>query len=303
MRLSGSGALARARLVVGSRVHEVLVAPVTLVLLGGSACVAPDEPCAVNRVPLLWTTPGDSASGELGGMLVPVEHEGRSGYLAIDTGSGLTFLYLGEDGPEYVPEAGTVRIGCETLSLPGRSFGADDPSGLGILGVLGADFFLTVTTDFDPAAGTITRYPGGGGPQGTEGWTALPYEDVQHHCLLRLTVDGVPLRLMWDTGSPHLLWVGAEGRPGDEPSLAQDVEGGRFPMFAGPGQLEIPGLAHESRPVPVILRAPRFPYFEGTVEALGGDLQGLAGQSVFGWRRLVFEPAARVLRVGPLPER
>lgn len=118
---------------------------------------------------------------------------------------------------------------------------------------------------------------------------------------MRVNVDGVPLRLMWDTGSPHLLWVGAEGRPGDEPSLAQDVEGSRFPMFAGPARLEIAGL--EPREAPVILRAPRFPYFEGTVEALGGNLHGLAGQSVFGWRRLVFDPAARVIRIGPLPAR
>lgn len=144
------------------------------VLLAVLACrpvplAAGSEPegCAVNRVQLLWTTPGDAATGELGGMLVPVEHEGRSAFLAIDTGSGLTFLYLGVDGPEYVPEVGTVTIGCETLTLPGRGAGAGAQEDEDIVGVLGADFFLSLTCDFDPAAGTITRYPGGGRPAGT----------------------------------------------------------------------------------------------------------------------------------------
>lgn len=47
------------------------------------------------------------------------------------------------------------------------------------------------------------------------------------------------------------------------------------------------------------LRAVRFPYFEGTVEALGGHVDGLAGQSVFGFRRIVVDPPRGVIHLEP----
>lgn len=271
-----------------------------LLALGGCVAARADvpreeqRPCAVNVVPITWTTPGDERTGELGGMTVPVELDGRMAWLAIDTGSALTFLHLGEDGPEYEPYAGTVRIGCETLELPGRGgLPVEDPD---IVGVLGATFFTDVPSVFDPVSATITRHREGGLPPPDPRETQLAYEDVLGHVLVRLEADGTPLRLMWDTGSPHLLWVGARGRPGDERAVAQDVLGGRFPMYVGRAEVGVAG--EPTRPM-TVLRAPRFPYFEGTVEALGGDLQGLAGQSVFGRRRMSFDPLRRVIRLGP----
>lgn len=230
-------------------------------------------------------------------MVVPVTFEGRAGALAIDTGSALTFLYTGKDSAEYTPRAGTVTIGSETLELPGRNFEASDETGAHIVGVLGAEFLLDATTEFDPVALTITRFEAA---PDTRGWVAVPMEDVRGHIILTLTIDGRARRLMWDTGSPHVLLIGEGARPGDRESLAEDVEGTRFPIYAGPCELRVPG---EPARTITALRAPSFPYFEGTVRALGGNIDGLAGQSVFGRRRLVFSRATQVLYVAPPGQR
>lgn len=228
-------------------------------------------------------------------MIVPVRFEGREGALAIDTGSALTFLYTGKGSAKYTPRAGTVTIGSQTFDLPGRNFEAGDETGAHIVGVLGAEFLLDATTEFDPVALTITRFEAGAAPD-TRGWAAVSLEDVGGHIILTLTIDGRLRRLMWDTGSPHVLLIGEGARPGDAESLAEDAEGTRFPIYAGPSELRIPG--HPARTI-TALRAPSFPYFEGTVRALGGNIDGLAGQSVFGRRRLVFNRSSHTLYVAP----
>lgn len=249
-----------------------------------------------SRVPIVFTTAGD-ASGVIGGMAAPVAYDGRVSYLAIDTGSALSFLYLGESGPEYRPRVGRVRIGDEVLMLPGRGLAAADETAIGIIGVLGADYFVQKPCLFEPALARITRYPDGLPPSVAQLATPVPFEQVLGHILVRLTVDGRPLRLMWDTGCPHILWLGEAGRPGDVESLGEDVEGSRFPMYAGSGLL---GLHGEPPRSVTVLRAPRFPYFEETVRALGGGIDGLAGQSVFGMRSMAFEPRSGTIHVGRL---
>ncbi|MEW6745971.1 MAG: hypothetical protein AB1486_24800 [Planctomycetota bacterium] len=267
-----------------------------LALAACAATQAPAPPPPPNRIPIVFTTPGDAETGEIGGMVIPVRHDGKEAFLAIDTGSALSFLYLGEGGPEFVAQAGTVEIGSETFKLPGRNLAAEDETGAGIIGVLGASFFMEVPTVFDPVAASITRYPGGTQPPDSHGYTTISYEDIEGHVIVTLPADGVPLRLLWDTGCPHLLWIGVEGEPGDSRSTAQDIEGERFDIYEGTASIVLG--AEGSRDI-VTLRAPRFPYFEGIAEALGGNIQGLAGQSVFGRRRMMFDPAAHVIHLGP----
>jgi hypothetical protein len=251
-------------------------------------------PCTVNSVPIeIDASAADVASGEIGGMKIPVTFEGRAGWLGVDTGSALTFLYLGRDGPEYVENAGTVQLGCESLALPGRNFEDEDPS---IVGVLGADVIIGTPSVFDPIARVFARHLDGSAPGGTEGYSILPFENVRDHALVRLTADGRSLRMMWDTGSPHLLWVGEMGQPGDVKTYVSDIEGTIFPVWIGSADVELAG--EPSRAIRV-LRAPEFPYFEETVRILGGDIQGLAGQSTLGHRRLVFDPIERRMLLGP----
>jgi hypothetical protein len=255
---------------------------------------AGEGPCVVSTIPIaIDTRKADRESGEIGGMKVPVVFEGREGFLAIDTGSALTFLYLGNDGPEYVEHAGTVELGCERVPLPGRNFEDEDPS---IVGVLGADVMITVPSAFDPIAATFTRHLDGTRPDGTEGYSELAFENVRDHALVRLDANGRNLRLMWDTGSPHLLWVGEMGEPGDVKTYVSDVEGTVFPVWIGSASVVLGGEpARDLR----VLRAPEFPYFETTVEILGGDIQGLAGQSTLGHRRIVFDPDGSRMLLGP----
>jgi len=270
--------------------HSLLSRASVLAVLALAACSATSP----NVVPLEFTTPGDRSSGELGGMVVPIEIDGRPAKLAIDTGSARTFLYLHGDAPEWIDEHALVRIGDEELMLPGRNLGPDVETDDEIVGVLGADFFLARPTTFDPSAGTITRHANE--ERAFDGVSELAYEDVGQHVIVRLRADGEALRLMWDTGCPHLLWIGRDGRAGDAEQTAEDVEGGRFPMYVGTAEVEI---AREPARAISTLRAPRFPYFEGTVRALGGGIDGLAGQSVFGWRRMTFDPRRRVIVLGP----
>ena len=282
--------------------------------LVAAGCDRRVEPATrVNAVPLVFTEIAGHGwrapeSGEFGGVAIPVAHRAsdgawRVGYLAMDTGSALTFLHLGRDGARYVEHAGEVRIGGETFRLPGRNFDEDEDRGIGIIGVLGADYLLGVPSVFDARHGLITRYPGDVGEKigeraidGIETVTEIPFEDVGGHIVVTIRADGRDLRLMWDTGCPHLLWLGESGRPGDEEHTGQDVEGGRFPMYFGVACLELPGEGAVEIPA---LRVPRFPYYEGTVESLGGNIQGLAGQSVFGRRVMVFDSARGVIRLGP----
>lgn len=122
-------------------------------------------------------------------------------------------------------------------------------------------------------------------------------EDVKGHIVLTLTIDARVRRLIWDTGAMHLLLLGEQERPGDTRSLAEDIEGTRFPIYIGPSELQVSG---EPTRTITTLRAPAFPYFEGTVKALGGNIDGLAGQSVFGHRRLLFSRSTHTLYVAPL---
>lgn len=259
-----------------------------------AACSGPC-PRATNVVPIVLTTESEAGSEEIGGMIVPVTFEGKGASLAIDTGSSLTFLYTGKDSAAYTPRAGCVTIGQESFDLPGRNLEAEDETGAHIVGVLGAEFLLEATTEFDPRRKRITRYADGSAPN-TRGWTRIPMEDVCGHIIVTLTIDGRERRLMWDTGSPHLLLVGEGAGQEDTESLAEDVEGGRFPIYVGFATLRVSDVAERRVRA---LRAPRFPYFERTVEVLGGNIDGLAGQTVFGHRRLLFCRDTRSLFVAP----
>ena len=131
---------------------------------------------------------------------------------------------------------------------------------------------------------------------GAPGAFSVPFDEVLHHALVPILIDGVAVRLMFDTGGGHTLWVGAEGQPGDTPTRVQDAEGTIFTIYTGTGVVTLPG--QPPRTVPVA-RAPAFPYFEGTAAALGGNLQGLLGVTTFPGERLLFDGATSTLWVVP----
>src|SRR5215208_2011778 len=62
---------------------------------------------ATHEVPLITTVDDGVADVQV----VPIVFEGEDAWLALDTGSPLTFLFSDPAGPEYVDEAGTIQIG------------------------------------------------------------------------------------------------------------------------------------------------------------------------------------------------
>lgn len=255
-------------------------------LVGCVGCVGPppapstpasDPPtCAENAIDVLVTGTGADER-----YYVQAEQAGQPVVLQLDTGSGLTFLFQGADAPPYEPDVGELIVGCETIRVAGRAF--DPPGtaieGLPVVGLLGMDFLLARTATLDVAARTLERHDRE--PSGVE----IPFDVVQEHALVPVELDGQSLRLMFDTGGGDTLWVGQDGRPGDEEVLVQDFEGTVFPIYVGTGELVAGALPVRTVPV---ARAPAFPYFEDTVVALGGDLHGLLGVTAFPGERLTF---------------
>jgi hypothetical protein len=248
--------------------------------------------CGVNAVDMIVERDGGVATR----LHVPVEHDGLRAALFFDTGSALSFLSLGADAEPYLPHAGELSVGCDTVQMAGRNFDSfGTTGGLELIGILGADYLLAAPSEIDTARGRLVRRQGSLSPE-QRAWPGQPYEDVQGHIITAVTLDGSSLRLMFDTGSPYILWLGEQGQPGDIPVTAMDAEGNLITMYLGEAALGMVGEPPERVPV---LRAPSFPYFEQTVEALGGNIHGLLGLSALRGRTLVIDPDEVVLHLEP----
>lgn len=240
--------------------------------------------CEENPIPLIVVRFGDTER-----YYVAVEREGSTAALQLDTGSGLTFLYTGSAGPSYTPNAGTLEIGCEVMSVAGRGFdlpGTRIGAGLEVIGLLGMDFLLDKPSLFEPELRALTRFSSFPNDLVQSAATFdLSFDAVLDHALVPFTIDGEEVRMLFDTGGGHTLWVGQEGQPGDRVEYVQDFEGNVFPIYVGTATVGFPGA--EPRVVPMA-RAPEFPYFQETVRALGGNIHGLLGVTSFPGEALLF---------------
>ena len=212
---------------------------------------------------------------------VAVTLEGEEVAMQLDTGSGLSFLFQPANTSPYIPDFATLEIAGETISVAARNIDIPTPDieGLRVVGLLGMEYLLKDPTVFDRSQNRMLRYDEWPSALASNALYTVAFDNVQDHALFPLTLDEEPVRLLFDTGGGHTLWVGQEGRPGDSESSAVDAEGNIFPIFTGVGELRFDGQSVRSVPV---ARAPEFPYFEGTVTALGGNLHGLLGVTAFG---------------------
>jgi hypothetical protein len=248
--------------------------------------------CAINVADMIV----ESDDGVATRLHVPIEHEGTDAALFFDTGSALSFFALGVDGPRYVPHAGDVALGCDTVPMAGRAFDSFGMTGaLELVGILGADYLLGGVSEIDTAGAKLVRRAGALPPE-QRAWPLQSYEDIQGHIITGVTLDGRAVRLMFDTGAPHILWLGEEGQPGDQTVTTTDAVGNVLTLYLGEVALEMVGEPAETVPV---LRAPSFPYFEQTVKALGGNIHGLLGLSALRGRNLVVDPDGATLRLAP----
>ena len=236
----------------------------------------------------------DQTGGDSLQYYAAIEVDGEPRLFQVDTGSSLTFEFLGEGSPDYVPDSSVATIGCERIAIAGREFTSHQGliAGSAVTGIIGMDFFLSAPTvlDLDPERPSIVRSRDRVSELiGREGAFAVAFDRVQGHALVPLTIDGVRVRLMLDTGAAHSMHVGVEGRLEDDVYYVQDAQGTVFPVWRGDASLIYPGRVPLEVPIERVLE---FPYFEVTVELLGGDLHGLLGVSSLQGGLVVFETSA-----------
>jgi hypothetical protein len=255
----------------------------------------PDAPpttppaCTTNVVPFELEYGPDVVDTQL----VPVKTATEEGWLALDTGSSLTFVY----GKDDAKRSYEVTIGCETMKVIRRDFDRDEHKGKPILGVLGADFLRTTLSELDYPGKKIVRHlDAASKPQGVDGYTEASILDANGHIAVRAEVDGTSRVLMVDTGSPHVLLVPVEGRPTDKKTAVQDVTGESIPAFIGDSDVK---LGTETKRVPAY-RIPKWDYFESYQKELHPELAGLFGLSALGFRRVVIDQKAGSMRLGPI---
>jgi len=241
----------------------------------------------------------EEANGHLSRLYVEAELDAKRVAFIFDTGSATTFLERPIGTPDPTRHAADILIGTCSVAVDGRPYPIDEVTGggLGVVGTLGADTLLGAkATELDLAGMRIVRSVKVPLDPDIMSWPTVRIDIVRGHLLAHVVVDGQPLRLMVDTGSPHLLWVGRNGEPGDEEVRSSDATGNPLTLYLGTATVQLGEGSSERAP---ILRAPSFPYFEETVRQLGGNVAGLVGLSALGRRRIVVDRAARVLRVRP----
>ena len=250
--------------------------------------------CPVNTIELIVSSQG----GVPDRFHAHVRFQGQDAALLFDTGSALTFLFIDDPDPVWEPDYGTIELGCDTVPVPGRGGLADhgEVDGLPVIGILGVDYVAAGTSLIDHDADQIVRHPSGTVLPETAGWSELPFDDVEGHMIAPVELDGEPLRLMFDTGAPHILWLGEQGQPGDQEVQTSDAKGNILTLYYGDVLLEMAGEPEKTVPV---LRAPSFPYFEMTVASLGGNIHGLLGLSALDGRRFVIDGATDSILIEP----
>lgn len=247
--------------------------------------------CVHNVVDLELTI---SPDGVADSQVVPVRRDGSDAYLAIDTGSPLTFVFGDPGDPEYVEHAADLEIGCErypVASLTLEAIGPEPFNGRMIIGVLGMDFFSEVPSELDYPGARVVRHLDGEVPGGL---TEVPVEWNGARILVDAALDDQSLRLIYDAGSPHTLWVGQDGQPGDEPIEVGTADGNTTPAFAGTASLDFAGERDQVIPV---WRALELPYIAEELAELGAD--GLLGATGLGFRHVAFELYRSRIWLGP----
>lgn len=265
--------------------------------------VGVDGGCTDGTMPLIVDTQSTSIGTAPLRLFVPTFYRSDPAVFLLDTGSVQTFLHeplqdggASPDDPGFVADAGTVVLACQALTLDGLGV-ADSPGvdGRPCVATLGDDRLLgrPVKLDFD-AGQVVWNQPGTCFPE-AESWPSAAYDRPRGYVRIHdVALDGTPVKLLVDTGSPDSLWLGQDGRPGDEEIEGEDAAGDVVKMYLGTVEVTI-GDFRETVPV---YRVPHFPYIERLARDLGGHVDGLFGLSAFR-HGIVFDTDERVVRIAP----
>jgi hypothetical protein len=228
-------------------------------------------------------------------QVIPVRYEGVDAYLGIDTGSPLTFVFGVPGDPEYVPYVGDVAVGCELYPvslLTLEAIGPEPFNGRPIIGIVGMDFFSEVPSEIDYPGREVVRHLDRAFDE--TGLAEIIVDWTGDRVIVDAALDQQPVRLIYDAGSPHTIWVGQQGQPGDEEVLLGTADGGTTVAYAGTALLDFAG---EDDVLIPIFRVPSFPYLEDELVELGAH--GLLGATGLGFRRVVFDLGASRMLLGP----
>lgn len=263
-----------------------------LLLFGCTAGVGDSVTASSNTVPLLTTLEDGVADSQV----VPIRIEDGDAWLALDTGAPFTFLFSDPDGRELVENAGTIEIGSEKWQVPGyrdEAIGVEMFQGKPIVGVLGLDFFLDVPSEIDYPGGRLVRHLDRKLTASDRKLPEIPLRGRESaRALIDVLLDEIELTLMLDSGAHDTILIGAGGEEDDELAHVQTADGQTWEVHVGKAILSLP--EENPRTVPV-LRTADFSYIAPEIRA-----QGLFGLTSLGWRRVVFDFDAGVLRLGPL---
>ncbi len=258
---------------------------------GGVTDAAVPEACSPSVLP----APLQEQAGPR--VHVQVPFEGREQLLLVDTGSPRTNFYLPPSAPELSLGVGLVTVGCEQVPFASRNVRAGQAvRGLPVLGTLGNDWLLSRPTAIDLGAQTITRWAGAAEIAERASLVRLPVVTSQERMLVEARIDGTPVRLLLDTGTPLTLWIGPTGGLNDRLITLQGEDGQTWEVREGPGSIE---LAGEPAFVQPIWRAPRAGALEAHLRSLGPDVVGILGLSSFRSRRVYFGAEEGAVLLGP----
>jgi hypothetical protein len=228
--------------------------------------------------------------GDVSRLYAHVAYRGAPALLLVDTASQVTFLSAPEL-PDGALDVGVVVIGGASRSLRGRPIVVPEAErtvrGVPVVGFLGADWFLEAETREIDLGDAVIRAVTGAPPPGS---ASIPFTVRHGYIFADVTLDDEPVVLAFDTGAPHTLRLGADGRPGDVEVPSVDANGTPVRLFLGHGMLAAPAFAQ--RVVPV-LRTTSFPSMEASNRQLGGGIHGLLGLSAFGRGRIRVDSSRR----------
>ena len=99
-----------------------------------------------------------------------------------------------------------------------------------------------------------------------------------------ITLDGKPVKLMLDTGSPRILIISSTARPNETVEETFDGNGNPVTLYVSTTRVKFGGGPEFEVGLD---RAEAFPLLEETVKHLGGDVAGLLGLNALGHERII----------------
>src|SRR5262249_8723516 len=150
-----------------------------------------------------------------------------------DTGSTFTFISVPRGSKDPVRDAGVLELGGCSRSVFGRPFEADGARGLPGIGFFGVEELLVTpvaSLDLSKNALLTRAYEA---PSDVGRGLPTSFEIVNGSILVDVVLDQKPVRLLLDTGSPDILWLGQGKQPGDVEEHTQDANGADLVIYVG----------------------------------------------------------------------